>query len=242
MSEPYTKPWSLMPPHTAPMDAVYYDHERLSELRGSLMVSWHGYRVTGHRIVAYFVDPLGRPIRQSDATYESDPLKDGGAFTRQPFAPTGGMEAVAQHTELTPHWNALPGIRPEGAPVGMTVAADGTVWIVDDKNKAILRLSDGEAYTDDPTIDATASALEIEVPLDVVSVLQTRCSGCHEALGRAPQALLSRRRWLRELEGLTVLGARLNAEQGRRMPPDGPLPDAEMDLLQGWLSRIQTTQ
>ena len=42
---------------------------------------------------------------------------------------------------LTPGWGPLPGVRPRGAPAGVTMAPDGAVWIADDKNGAILRLA-----------------------------------------------------------------------------------------------------
>ena len=31
-------------------------------------------------------------------------------------------------------------MRPQGAPVGMTVASDGALWLVEDKNQSIIRL------------------------------------------------------------------------------------------------------
>jgi hypothetical protein len=31
-------------------------------------------------------------------------------------------------------------VRPQGAPVGMTVAADGALWLVEDKNATVIRI------------------------------------------------------------------------------------------------------
>lgn len=42
---------------------------------------------------------------------------------------------------LTPGWSKAPGLRPRGAPAGVTVAPDGAVWLCDDKNGAVLRIA-----------------------------------------------------------------------------------------------------
>ena len=38
-------------------------------------------------------------------------------------------------------------MRPQGAPVGMTVASDGAIWLVEDKNQTIMRI-DAEPASD----------------------------------------------------------------------------------------------
>jgi glucose/arabinose dehydrogenase len=84
------------------------------QLRGRLLLSLHGYRSTGARIVAIDVDSSGVPRGT-------------------------GPEA---HVEvLTPGWDFKAGVRPMGAPVGLAVAGDGAIWLADDRNAAILRIA-----------------------------------------------------------------------------------------------------
>ncbi|WP_231733396.1 MULTISPECIES: sorbosone dehydrogenase family protein [unclassified Phenylobacterium] len=107
---PFRKPGRLMPAHAAPLDLVEYRGAMFPELAGRLLVSLHGYRPTGSRILAYALDDAGRPT-------------------------------AAAPIDLTPGWRAMKGRRPSGAPVGLSVAADGAIWIADDRNGAILRLA-----------------------------------------------------------------------------------------------------
>lgn len=62
-----------------------------------------------------------------------------------PIYPTGsrpfGAAPAAQAEILTPGWGRVEGKRPQGTPVGIAVAADGAIWVADDKNGAILRFS-----------------------------------------------------------------------------------------------------
>lgn len=107
---PYRKPALLMPPHGAPLDLIEYRGAMFPELSGRLIVSLHGYRPTGSRLLAYDLDAAGLP-------------------------------KATRPLDLTPGWRAVKGRRPNGAPVGMAVAADGAIWVADDRNGAILRLA-----------------------------------------------------------------------------------------------------
>ena len=51
----------LLPAHAAPLGMLLYKGERLPGLAGKLIVGYHGYRTTGHRIVAVALDKDGRP-------------------------------------------------------------------------------------------------------------------------------------------------------------------------------------
>ena len=51
-----------------------------------------------------------------------------------------GDVAAAPFNELIADWHSVNGARPQGAPVGMTVAADGAIWLVEDKNQTIIRI------------------------------------------------------------------------------------------------------
>jgi len=51
----------LLPAHAAPLGMLLYKGERLPGLAGKLIVGYHGYRTTGHRIVAVTLDKDQRP-------------------------------------------------------------------------------------------------------------------------------------------------------------------------------------
>ncbi|WP_296594949.1 PQQ-dependent sugar dehydrogenase [Phenylobacterium sp.] len=106
----FTRPQVLMAPHGAPLDLIEYGGAMFPELSGKLIVTLHGYRSAGSRLLAYELDAAGVPR-------SSKPL------------------------DLTPGWRAVRGRRPDGAPVGMAVAADGAIWVADDRNGAILRFA-----------------------------------------------------------------------------------------------------
>jgi len=107
---PYAKPRVLMAPHGAPLDLIEYRGAMFPELTGKLIVSLHGYRPTGSRLLAYDLDGAGLP-------------------------------KATKPIDLTPGWRAVKGRRPAGAPVGMAVAADGAIWVADDRSGAILRFA-----------------------------------------------------------------------------------------------------
>jgi len=51
----------LLPAHAAPLGMVLYHGDRLPGLAGKLVVGYHGYRATGHRLVAVALDKDARP-------------------------------------------------------------------------------------------------------------------------------------------------------------------------------------
>ncbi|WP_198295936.1 sorbosone dehydrogenase family protein [Bacteriovorax sp. Seq25_V] len=52
----YANPIGLLPPHSAPLDAQVYDGEMFPELKGKAIVSLHGYKPTGQRVIAVDVE------------------------------------------------------------------------------------------------------------------------------------------------------------------------------------------
>lgn len=226
----YRAPYSLMPPHTAPLDMLYYDGEALPALKNTLVVSWHGYRVMGHRLVSYEVDESGRPVLTKTVRYSQDPLPPGTDFTRHSMQPAGGSEADAQHREVIPRWHEVPGLRPEGAPVGLLQLEDGTLVIVDDKNKALLRLAPGEAYLNEAQSGAATPVEGFRFRGEARTILENRCSQCHTELTSDPGRLLNPRQWLELTDDVTVLENRVTRHP-RRMPPGEPLSTEELDAI-----------
>jgi len=51
----------LLPAHAAPLGMLLYRGDRLPGLAGKLLVGYHGYRATGHRLVAVTLDKDQRP-------------------------------------------------------------------------------------------------------------------------------------------------------------------------------------
>lgn len=129
-----TAPVSLLPPHAAPLAMLYYDGTMFPELRGRLLMSWHGYRRAAGRIVAIETAADGAPLTDRRAMYAVYPR---GALPYPASAPAPRAKV------LTPGWNAVAGQHPMGAPVGMAVARDGSIWVADDRNAAILRIARG---------------------------------------------------------------------------------------------------
>jgi glucose/arabinose dehydrogenase len=133
-SASHTKPVAYLPPHSAPLGALYYAGAMFPALQGKLLMSWHGYRPTGSRIVAFDVDDAGVPLTVPHPRY--------------PEYAEGGVQMMnyrdgpaAEPAVLTTGWALVPGSHPAGAPVGLTVAQDGAIWVADDRNAAILRIA-----------------------------------------------------------------------------------------------------
>lgn len=128
-----TKPHSLLPPHSAPLGMLYYDGDMFPNLRGRLLISLHGYRAPGARIVAFDVGADGLPATRAGARY---PVYRGGKVVMLPYP-----GQAAESRVLTPGWDLKAGVRPMGTPVGLAVAADGALWVAEDKNATVLRIA-----------------------------------------------------------------------------------------------------
>ncbi len=152
----YQKPYILIPPHAAPLAADYYNGAMFeSALAGKLLMTWHGYNPTGHRLVAYNVDTYGRPQLSSNSSKANYRFDRGQAcMGNRKMAPNGGLDRFAPYVELTTKWNEVPKVRPRGAPAGFFVASDGSIWIAEDKNQTIVRLARDVQVTAKESCDA----------------------------------------------------------------------------------------
>jgi hypothetical protein len=138
----YKPPHSLIPPHAAPLHSTYYKGSMFPALSGKLLMSWHGYRPGGHRLVAYDVDSDGVPVvhpPQATDKFNIDP--PSGCPKATAFDPRQGLDQHASYNEVVSGWYPIKGVRPRGTPTGFTTAHDGSIWIVEDKNKTIVRLA-----------------------------------------------------------------------------------------------------
>lgn len=92
-----------------------------------------------------------------------------------------GVPASTEYEEIVFAWKAQEGVRPRGAPTGLTALKDGSILIMDDKNGALLRLSNGqkaELRPEDTAIggfsEKTLKAFEPLVPF-----VKKNCAMCH---------------------------------------------------------------
>jgi glucose/arabinose dehydrogenase len=192
----YRPPFSLLPPHAAPLSMFYYSGTKFAELQGRLVVGLHGYRPTGSRVVFYDVDDKGFPsIRPPPVRYRvSCAAEPSRAFQTE----AQSQVAAAPFTELVSDWHKVNGIRPQGAPVGMTVGSDGAIWLVEDKNQTVIRIDAAPAKPDETLpcdvrsqaqIDELATFVEND-PANTRRLTQVRtglveqhCHGCHADFG-----------------------------------------------------------
>ena len=102
-------PTGLLPAHSAPLGITRYPNDgSVVALRGRYLIALHGYRDTGHRLIAIGANAAGRPAGKT-----SDVISAWGRTASQPM----------------------------GAPVEARVAPSGKIYITDDRNDALLRLS-----------------------------------------------------------------------------------------------------
>lgn len=229
-------PFALLPPHAAPLDLAFVS----SPLLGgeNMLMTWHGYRASGGRVVALPVDDSGTPGLASQGAQYGFTMTD--VVMRLPY-PLRIAVLAPRLKELVTRWDLVPGLRPQGAPTGIAMGADGSIWITEDKNRTIVRLSHGRPYL--PAKDKylrtfTGLAPEVERGFaDLVqSVLQPRCGGCHtDQLQGSPAQSLRR---LIASEWLSAAAERLDAAGERRMPPSGPLAQSERERVLHFLAML----
>lgn len=209
----YQRPYSLIPPHAAPLSAGYYQGAMFSkELGGKLLMSFHGHRTTGQRFVAYPVNAQGLPVLTKPSGEKYRFSLPNGCASEAAFNPRGGFrQHFARYQEVISGWAPIKGVRPKGAPTGFAVAGDGSIFIVEDKNKTIVRLaksstanhqdacgaglasgSDKNTDTNIPLLawrnalsgEGTEETLRRTQYVEITKALRqdTRCLKCHESL------------------------------------------------------------
>ena len=246
----YQEPYILIPPHAAPLSAGYYKGPMFdASLGGKLLMTWHGYNPTGHRLIAYNVDAQGRPAlgaaNNNGASYGFD--RGLACPKKKTMAPAGGLRRYAPYTELVTKWNLKPNLRPTGSPVGFTIASDGSIFIAEDKNQTIVRLAhDSGAVVKedcDPDWDERIAQLawrhaiiESKSLSDDYQELRTKmvtkyCAGCHGGAADKSVAdddfstldFLTKTTWFvpQKPKKSRALGALTSAGTVPTMPPPG---------------------
>jgi glucose/arabinose dehydrogenase len=195
----YRAPLSLLPPHAAPLGMFYYRGAKFPTLDGKLIVGLHGYRPTGSRILVYDVNDKGFPKASPppvhyDVSCAAEPVRSFQTGRAQ-------QVAAAPFTELVSGWYKVNGVRPQGAPVGMTTASDGAIWIVEDRNATVLRLDTTTAPPPPPLRCDNRSPQQIAELTGFVKasaanrarlkqtrtqLIEKHCMGCHADFGIKP--------------------------------------------------------
>ncbi len=191
----YKPPFSLLPPHGAPLAMLYYHGARFPELEGKLLIGLHGYRPTGSRVLVYDVDDHGFP------KVSPPPVRYHVSCAAEPvrsFQTDAGEVSAAPFEELISGWHRVNGARPRGAPVGMTVAADGAIWLVEDKNQTVIRIDRATGEMPDPLPCDMRSTAQIDQLAAFAAtnaqnrdrltafrkdVVEPHCVGCHSDFG-----------------------------------------------------------
>ncbi|MEZ4741049.1 MAG: hypothetical protein R3B45_01135 [Bdellovibrionota bacterium] len=139
------------------------------DLKGALLVSLHGYRRSGHRIIYYEVDDKGLPILSNapnDVYFNLDKEEITDSNKLNPYESVKyssyieKIDRAAQHKELLKGWFSYPPYRP-ASPVAMTIDDQGAIWFADDdgfrsKEKGIFVIAkfDGISRSLDDSIAA----------------------------------------------------------------------------------------
>jgi glucose/arabinose dehydrogenase len=193
----YRQPHSLLPPHGSPLAMLYYQGDRFPELKGKLIVGLHGYKPTGSRVLFHDVDDNGFP------TLSPAPVRFGVSCAggEKPAFRTEreGEVRTGAPNELISGWNKFTGVRPRGAPVGITAASDGSLWLVEDRNPSIIRIDVDQSPPPEPLgCDSRTDAQIAELVkfvtgdrgklqrLDEIrtGLIEPNCStGCHSNFG-----------------------------------------------------------
>lgn len=187
----YKPPHSLLPPHAAPLGMLYYHSTKFRELDGKLLVALHGYRPTGSRLLIYDVDDRGFPKTSAP------PVRYRVSCSVEPtraFQTDAGEVRASPYDELISGWHRVNGARPRGAPVGITVAADGAIWVVEDKNHTVIRIDRTSADPAEPLPCDTRTQAQFDELVGFVAndpqnsarlsavrsgLIEKHCASCH---------------------------------------------------------------
>ncbi|EQC47845.1 glucose/sorbosone dehydrogenase domain protein [Bacteriovorax sp. BSW11_IV] len=214
----YEAPVAFLPSHSAPLDMFFYRGEALSFFKNKLVVSLHGYRETGHRLVAFDLDENERPVGEAK--------------------------------EIINGWEAKVGVRPRGAPVGMSEGSDGKLWFVEDKNGTVMVVA--PSLQDDVTTDNNSGQVEYsDLAIGKYEALQKgfftkNCTSCHQIFEGDSEAsiknLIDSGLVKPRMANSSELYLRILGQgEGRPMPPGANhlLSDEDKELVKDWINSIR---
>lgn len=214
----FSAPLAYLPSHSAPLDMFFYRGDLFAFLKNKLVVSLHGYRETGHRLVAFDVNENERPINEGK--------------------------------EILNGWQAKEGVRPKGAPVGMSEGSDGKLWFVEDKNGTVMVMGASDEDSIDSDVNSGQHVYK-DLAIEKYRSLQkgffaNSCTSCHQIFEGDSESSIKnlidsgivkpRMPMLSELY-LRILGE----GEGRPMPPgmNHLLNDEDKNLVKDWINSIR---
>ena len=213
-----SKSKTLLPPHGAPLDMMFYQGQKLAAINNTLLISLHGYQVAGHQLLAVKLNDRQQPLTLADSKYSRDPREQEFGRQQESYPQGYGPDAV----EVILRWDELVGVRPKGSPVGLAGSHDGSVWIIEDNNRSLLRLAPGDAFVSQ---NLWQQDKKVMPPEAVSKVLAVECQACHEQIATGVSE-----RWLNS--GLMYQ----KVVKEKRMPPPGFSNDDNRKLLESWLN------
>lgn len=251
----FEPPLVLLPPHSAPLDLIYYKGNMFPELKGHLIMSLHGHKPTGSRILAYPTNDEGMPQIQNMNTWEFS-----SGSTKQSAKPTGGNLRTAPFVEIVMSWQKRDGVRPAGTPVGLLVASDGSIFIVEDKNKSILRISRTDrknSSEENPEDLEKEKLLKVQIAVQKLksqaqslvaynwinqNVFQSSCVACHsDVKGSATEAFefMISEGWIEPGQDSSLLIQRLRGQNGfQKMPLGGSLTEDYIQYIEYFVKSL----
>jgi len=240
----YKAPAMLLPGHASPLAMRFYTGTMMpAAWRNGLLVTFHGGRAYGHRLVLL--------------------------PTREDGTPTGSLFDIVSGWDDRPEAPS----HPRGRPVDVTVARDGSLFLTEDHNGTVLRVffdparGDGAPLTPEVTVapapldrnSAACRALAARTDLFAQiqrEVLDRSCvEGCHSGQDGAQGGMLldlcddagnarrlrdetgpGGRRWVvpGDPDRSRIMDSLRGANGAPRMPAAG-LPAAQIELVARWI-------
>ncbi len=235
------KPLFLLPAHVSPLDMLVYQGKMFPELRGKILMSWHGWRPSGSRIAIFDTDEVGH-FRSSSPSFLIDGWQE---------------DAKGRH--------------PKGRPVGLAEDSSGAIYVVDDQNNSLLIVASTEDKGTPPEEDDKSddkiheedlnqifSAQQLEDWSGMYSgLIQSRdCQSCHADVVHSDEPLktlteMINSHWIRPggdtAQSDQLLWQRMTGETGVRIMPPPPsetilsgkgIPDSSYEKLKAWLEGL----
>jgi len=214
----YTSPVAHLPAHSAPLDMMFYDGAMFPELQGKLIVSLHGYRETGHRIVSLDMNTEGLPTESSRTELITNWTADSGLTPKG--APVGMTIDNKGNIWLVEDKNKTVLVFSKGA--GSTATGD----------------------SDQVTQVRLSQAQQDEFAEINRAIFQKSCMGCHDWFEGSPTEVMSTLVKdgivnLKNIKKSPLLIRTFGSEMGPQMPiGDKPLTPEEYFTIENFLESL----